>query len=72
MGDINNSEIIERYIIHRKETNNNLRWEKRKYVKCIINDKEVEYRSHRKQDLYQWVKNLKAFKKKGSVSEKQW
>lgn len=40
--DINNREILERYRCRQRETNNILRCEKRKYVKCMIDGAEME------------------------------
>jgi len=42
-----------------RETNNFLRCEKRKYVRCKIDGARMKYRSHRTRKLYQHVKNLK-------------
>lgn len=56
LGNVNNNENLERYRCSRKETNNILRCEKRKYVKGMIDDAETEYRSNRIRELYQRVK----------------
>jgi len=70
LGDINNNEILERYRCHRREINNILRCEKRKYVKGMIDGAEMEYRSNRTEYLYQRVKNLKG-QQKTEVFEKR-
>jgi len=59
LENVNDNENMDRYRCRRKETNNILRCEKRKYIKDMIDEAETEYRRNRIRKLYQRVKNLK-------------
>jgi len=66
LNDMRNEELFARYTIRLRETSNILRGEKRKYVRNIMDNAELDYKAHKARDMYKCINYLAGgYKKKG-------
>ncbi|CAI6347758.1 unnamed protein product [Macrosiphum euphorbiae] len=65
LNDTRNEELFARYKTRLRETSNILRGEKRKYVRNIMVNAELDYKAHRARDMYKRINYLTGgYKKK--------
>jgi len=65
LNDTRNEELFTRYKTRLREISNILRSEKRKYVRNIMVNAELDYKAHRARDMYKRINYLTGgYKKK--------
>jgi len=55
---MSNEELCAMYKTRLRKTSNILRSEKRKYVRNILDNAELDYKAHRARDMYKSINNL--------------